>query len=58
MVVLKTCPIFYANPDVEPDDYCSDSCAWWDSDNECCAILTLAKGFNRAVNEEFGGRSE
>jgi len=56
---MQECPFCYANANPGDDFNClKEVCAWWDSDNDCCAVLTLAKGLNRAVNEEFGGRSE
>jgi hypothetical protein len=31
---------------------CEQICAWWDNENQCCAILTLAKRFNGSGKEK------
>jgi hypothetical protein len=38
----KICPISFAND--ESDVYCQrEKCAWWDSDNKRCILVTLVE---------------
>jgi len=40
----KYCPILLTSNSV--DENCDDGCAWYDPNNKCCIIQTLAKNLS------------